>query len=67
MAQDDKTIIVASTNYLETVLDAAAGGQKSQLGDLAKVVKHDGHVTVVLAIESIRPMVNGMLQAFANQ
>jgi hypothetical protein len=64
---DDKTIIVASTNYLESVMDAADGGQQSQLCDLSKVVKHDGHATVVLAIEPIRPMVNGMLQAFANQ
>ena len=64
---DPKTIVIASTNYLETVLDAANGGQRSQLADLSKVVKHDGQATVVLAIEPIRPMVNGMLQAFANQ
>ena len=64
---NDKTIIVASSNYLESVMDAADGGQRSQLGNLTKVVKHDGHATVVLAIQPIRPMINGLLQTFANQ
>ncbi|QDT11751.1 DUF1559 domain-containing protein [Planctomycetes bacterium K23_9] len=64
---DPKTIIVASTNYLETLVDAAGGGQPGQLAQLASNVSHDGHLAILLAIEPVRPMINGMLQAFANQ
>ncbi len=64
---DPQTIVIASSNFLEMVMDAANGGESGQLAKLASAVDHPGYLTLVFAIEPVRPMVNGMLQMFANQ
>ncbi|MGB7347815.1 MAG: DUF1559 domain-containing protein [Pirellulaceae bacterium] len=64
---DPQTIVIASQNYLQSVMNAAGGNQSGQLSKLASAVTHDGQLTILFAIEPVRPMVNGMVQAFANQ
>ena len=64
---DPQTIILASSGYLDAVLDAAEGSQSGPLAKLSAVVSNKGQATMLFAIEPVRPMINGALQMFGQQ
>ena len=64
---DPQTIILSSSSYLDAVLSASQGGQPGPLAKLAAAVSNKGQVTMLLAIEPVRPMINGGLQMVGQQ
>ncbi|NND96310.1 MAG: DUF1559 domain-containing protein [Pirellulaceae bacterium] len=64
---DPSTIVVASENYLDSLLKAADGSGTGTLAQLASAVSHDGHLSILVAIEPVRPMINGLLQTVVDQ
>ncbi len=67
-AKDARTVIIASENYLDTILRSAdPSDTRGPLAKMAATVPHNGNLTALIAIEPIRPMAMGMLQAQADQ
>lgn len=64
---DPQTIILASSGYLDAVTDAAAGSQPGALSKLAAAISHKGQATILVAVEPVRPMINGAMQMFGQQ
>ena len=57
----DDIIVLATENYLGAVIRSAKGSTGA-LAKLATHVPHTGQVTILVAVEPIRPIVNGMVQ-----
>ncbi len=67
-AKDPRTLIVATPNYLDTVLRSAdASTASGPLAKMAGSVPHTGNLTALLAVEPIRPMITGLLQSQIDQ
>lgn len=60
---DSRTAVLATQDWLDNVLAVADGNENGVLANLADKAPHDGHLTALLAIEPVRPMVNGLLQS----
>ncbi|TWU39651.1 DUF1559 domain-containing protein [Novipirellula artificiosorum] len=68
MFQDARTLVIATDNYLDAVLRAAS--PESPNGPLAKMaaaVSHTGNVSMLMAVEPVRPLIKGALQSKADQ
>jgi len=66
--KDPRTLILASANYMESVLDAGeTGAPKGVLATLSGATPHHGNLSVLLAVEPVRPMVNGFIQFQSQQ
>lgn len=66
--QDARTVVIASSGYLDSVLRSAqSGAARGSLASMAGSLSHTGNVTVLLAVEPLRPMAMGLLQMQANQ
>ncbi len=61
------TIVVASNNYLDSVLRAKADQANGPLAKLANTTTHSGHLTILFAVEPIRPLIMGLVQSVSNQ
>ena len=64
---DSKTIILASSNYLDSVISVSKGSDDGILAGLAARAPHPGQLTALVAVEPVRPMIQGAVQMFANQ
>ncbi|TWU37779.1 hypothetical protein Q31b_45680 [Novipirellula aureliae] len=66
--KDSRTVILASANYMESVLDAGeTGSTDGVLAQLSGATPHRGNLSVLLAVEPVRPMVNGFIQFQSQQ
>jgi hypothetical protein len=66
--KDPRTLMLATPAYLDPVLRAA--DSSSPAGALAKMaagVPHSGNLTALVAIEPVRPMLQGLMQMQAEQ
>ena len=66
-AKDPRTVLLASKNYLASMLRAAEGGTDGVLAALAATTPHNGTLTAIVSIESVRPMINGLVQMQSQQ
>jgi hypothetical protein len=64
---DSKTAIMATQDWLDNVINVADGNPNGALAQLADKAPHAGHLTALVAIEPVRPVVNGFLQSIINQ
>lgn len=61
--KDSRTVLISTRSYLDTVLRSAESNvERGALARLASLVPHTGTLTTVLAMEPVRPMVNGFVQ-----
>ncbi len=63
----DDTLVLASSKYIDSVLRSADGGNDAALQKYAKVVTHNGQLAILIAVEPVRPIVNGLLQSIGPQ
>ncbi len=67
-AKDARTVVIATENYVGSVLRAAESPDANgPLAKMAEGVSHAGHLTALVAVEPLRPMLNGMLQMQADK
>jgi hypothetical protein len=59
------TIVISSSSYLDSVIKTQAG--QGPLGKYAAAVPHQGNLTVLFAVEPVRPLISGLLQSQINQ
>ena len=64
---DSKTAIMVTQDWLDNVIKVADGNPNGALAQLADKAPHAGHLTALLAIEPVRPIVNGFLQSIIDQ
>lgn len=65
---DSKTVLVATENYLVSVLEAATDDRPlGALAELADTVSHTGQFSLVTAMEPTRPMLMSLIQSQINQ
>ena len=64
---DSKTAILATQDWLDNVIAVAAGNPNGALANLADKATHSGQLTALVAIEPVRPIINGFLQSINNQ
>ncbi|MCG8651300.1 MAG: DUF1559 domain-containing protein, partial [Pirellulales bacterium] len=57
-----KEIVMASRSYLDRVIESR-GKPTGPLAKFAAVVPHDGNLTILFAVEPIRPVITGLLQS----
>jgi hypothetical protein len=63
---DTRTIVVSTGGYLKPMLDATESGT-GQLPALARKISRRNGVTMIAALDQIRPMITGLLQQNVNQ
>ncbi len=64
---DSKTAILATQDWLDNVIAVATGNQNGALANLADKAPHSGHLTALVSIAPVRPVINGFLQSQINQ
>lgn len=64
---DSKTAILSTRDWLDNVVAVASGNDKGALATLAEKAPHAGQLTALVAIEPVRPMINGLLQSQIDQ
>ena len=65
--KNPRTVLVASENYLASMLLAENGVPNGALGKMAESTQHTGTLTAMTLLEPMRPMINGMLEMQADQ
>jgi hypothetical protein len=65
--KNPRTVLLASENYLGSMLRAADAAPTGALAQLAATVPHTATLTAVVAIEPLRPMINGAIQMQSEQ
>ena len=67
-AKDARTLILSTPNYLDAVLRSAEpSSTRGPLAKMAADVPHPGNLTGLVAIEPVRPMLNGFTQMYADR
>lgn len=61
------TIVVSSTNYLDSVLRSEGDQAGGPLAKLASATPRKGNLTLLFAVEPVRPMITGLLNSMINQ
>ncbi len=61
------TIVVASSNYLDSVIKTRGGQPSGPLAKYSAAMSHEGNATVLFAVEPVRPLITGLLQSQINQ
>ena len=64
---DDRTLVMASEDYLDNLMAVSEGNQNGELARLADAAPHRGHLTVLGAMSPVRPMLMGLLQMMGNE
>ncbi|MEM1067359.1 MAG: DUF1559 domain-containing protein [Planctomycetota bacterium] len=65
--KDAKTVLLGTGSYLGSMLRAADADASGPLASMAASVPHSATMTTVVAIEPLRPMINGLMQMQADQ
>ncbi len=65
--KNSRTVLVASENYLASMLLAENGVPNGALGKMAESTQHTGTLTAMTLLEPMRPMINGLLEMQAEQ
>jgi hypothetical protein len=61
------TIVVSSTNYLDSVLRSKGDQAIGPLAKLASATPRQGNLTILFAVEPIRPLLSGLLQSMVDK
>ncbi len=64
---DAKSAVLSTRDWLDNVIAVADGNENGALANLADKAPHAAHLTVLLAVEPVRPMINGFLQSQIDQ
>ncbi len=60
-------IVIASKNYLDSVIKSKSGQATAPLQKYAEGAVHDGQLTLLIAVEPVRPLITGLLQSQMDQ
>lgn len=63
--KDPRTILVASENYLSSMLSSEGAEPSGPLAKMAAAVPHTAVMTGVIGVQQLRPMLNGIIQSQA--
>lgn len=64
---ESDTIVLASASYLEKMLEAKEGGGNGALAQYAGKMTDDAHLTILFAVEPVRPLINGLIATVIEQ